>query len=290
MLKKEIEFEIDQTSLATISNTIIQANWEDMEEALVEMIKPYKGLVVDRKSISSAKEDRAKINKTIKKIEDCRKTIKKLASAPIKSFEEKCNKLVAICKEGEENIGRQIKALEEEEREAKIDALKEYFENATKEYPEYICFNDIVKPEWSTKAFSIEKAHLEIDLAIKQSDIDVQTIMAINKKWTPYLLNEYKETHDLRKVLAINNKYCQIEAEQEKQMQEYRKEKEQHKEPIGKNKPKVVPEAVEIRHEYVEEQVAEKLTVTFTVTATERGLNALQAFMDERGIMWEVAH
>lgn len=289
-MNKEIEFNIDEHALTVLQTTELTANFAEIKAWLKEHLNPFTTMIVTEDAIKEAKEYRARCNKVLKAIDDRRKLVKKLASKNIIDFEEKCKELTGLCKEASENIGRQIKALEEEEREAKIDALKEYFENATKEYPEYICFNDIVKPEWSTKAFSIEKAHLEIDLAIKQSDIDVQTIMAINKKWTPYLLNEYKESHDLRKVLAINNKYCQIEAEQEKQMQEYKEEKEQHKEPIGKNKPKVVPEAVEIRHEYVEEQVAEKLTVTFTVTATERGLNALQAFMDERGIMWEVAH
>ena len=289
-MNKEIEFNIDEHALTVLQTTELTANFAEIKAWLKEHLNPFTTMIVTEDAIKEAKEYRARCNKVLKAIDDRRKLVKKLASKNIIDFEEKCKELTDLCKEASENIGRQIKALEEEEREAKIDALKEYFENATKEYPEYICFNDIVKPEWSTKAFSIEKAHLEIDLAIKQSDIDVQTIMAINKKWTPYLLNEYKETHDLRKVLAINNKYCQIEAEQEKQMQEYKEEKEQHKEPIGKNKPKVVPESVEIRHEYVEEQVAEKLTVTFTVTATERGLNALQAFMDERGIMWEVAH
>ena len=178
-----------------------------MEEYLVKMIAPYKGLVVERDQIAAAKQDRAMINKTIANIESYRKSTKKHFSVPLNNSEEKCNKLVAICKEGADSIDKQVKAFETEEREAKIDSLKQYFENAPKEYPEYICFNDIVKSEWANKSYSAEKAHADIDLAIRQSDLDVSTIMAINKKWTPFLLEEFKQTHDLRKVLALSKKY-----------------------------------------------------------------------------------
>lgn len=285
-IKKSVDFVIDNTALTTISNTVIDANWAEMEEFLTTMIAPYKGLVVERDQIAEAKQDRAKINKMITNIESYRKSTKKAFSVPLKSFEEKCNKLVAICKEGADSIDKQVKAFEAEEREAKIDSLKQYFENAPKEHPEYICFNDIVKPEWANKSYSAEKAHADIDLAIRQSDLDVSTIMAINKKWTPFLLEEFKQTHDLRKVLALSKKYDEIAAVQDKEQQRFAEEAK--KAPVGKTQYHEVPEAVEVRPEYVKELVEEPLSITFEVTCSERKMNALQTFMDDNGITWHV--
>lgn len=285
-MAKNIDFVVDNTALSVVQNTVINANWAEMEEALTEMIAPYKGLVVTRDQISDAKNIRAKINKVTASIESYRKTTKKAFSAPLNAFEEKCKKLVAICKEGSDSIDKQVKAFEAEEREAKMDSLKEYFLQAEKQFPDYICFNDIVKADWANKSYAVEKAHADIDMAIKQSDLDVATIQSLNKKWTPFLLEEYKQSHDLRKTLALSRKYEQIEAEQDKERQRYIEEAKN--EPIGRTKPHEVPEAVEIRPEHVKEQVEEPLSITFTVTCSESKLNALQQFMDERGIDWRV--
>ena len=293
--KKEISFEVDNAALATVQNAVINANFDEVKEALTEMLAPYKAQVVTEETIREAKNDKAKINKVIKNLESYRKSVKNSVLQPYTLFEEKCKALTGMCKEAVDNIDSQIKVFDDREKEQKISALNTYFYAQPNEFPEYATWDAVYKKAWENKSYRASDARADIDNFIRQTALDVKVLMTINQKWQSYLLAEYKANHDLNACLAINERYKKAEEEEAKRqsLAEQQREIEKALEefevtpldaPKATSKPvPKVPEMVTPRH-----QEDELLNIQFSVTATEEQLNQLQAFMDGHGIMWKV--
>lgn len=290
--KKELDFKVDKAALATVQNAVINANFDEVKEALTEMLAPYKAQVVTEETIREAKNDKAKINKVIKNLESYRKSVKNSVLQPYTLFEEKCKELTGMCKEAADNIDSQIKVFDDREKEQKISALNTYFFTQPNEFPEYATWDTAYKKAWENKSYKAADARADIDNFIRQTTLDVKVLMAINQKWQKYLLAEYKVNHDLNACLAINERYKKAEEEEAKRqsLAEQQREIEKALEefevtpldaPKGNSKPvPKVPEMVAEREEL--------LNIQFSVTATEGQLNQLQAFMDGHGIMWKV--
>ena len=290
--KKEISFEVDNAALATVQNAVINANFDEVKEALTEMLAPYKAQVVTEETIREAKKDKAKINKVIKNLESYRKSVKNSVLHPYTLFEEKCKELTGMCEEAADNIDSQIKVFDDREKEQKISALNTYFFTQPNEFPEYATWDAVYKKAWENKSYKAADARADIDSFIRQTALDVKVLMSINQKWQPYLLAEYKNSHDLQACLTINERYKQTEVEEAKrqsiaeQLREIGKALAEFEvmpldAPNGNSKPvPKVPEMVAEREEL--------LNIQFSVTATEEQLNQLQAFMDGHGIMRNV--
>lgn len=290
--KKELDFKVDKDALSAIQNTVITANFDAVKAWLVDMLAPYKAQVVTEDTIREAKNDKARINKVIRNLDAYRKSVKKSVMMPYDAFEERCKELTGMCKETADNIDSQIKVFDDREKEAKISALKAYFDNKETEFPEYATWEAAYKSSWENRSYRPADAKSDIDNFIRQTTLDVKVLMAINQKWQKYLLAEYKVNHDLNACLAINERYKKAEEEEAKRQSIAEQQREIEKvleefevtpldAPKGNSKPvPKVPEMVAEREEL--------LNIQFSVTATEEQLNQLQAFMDGHGIMWKV--
>lgn len=293
--KKELDFKVDKDALSTIQNTVITANFDAVKARLVDMLVPYKAQVVTEDTIREAKNDKARINKVIRNLDAYRKSVKKSVMMPYDAFEERCKELTGMCKEAVDNIDSQIKVFDDREKEAKISALKAYFDNKENEFPEYATWDAAYKQAWGKRSYKASDARADIDNFIRQTALDVKVLMTINQKWQSYLLAEYKTNHDLNACLAINDRYKQAEEEEARRQRlaEQQMEIENALEevdftsldaPKATSKPVPhVPEMVALRN-----PTGELLKIQFTVEATEEQLNQLQAFMDGHGIMWKV--
>lgn len=198
-MDQNISFEIDSHAIATVQGLSIEANFSEMEEALTAMMEPYRKFVVT--DMGAAKSARAYVNKVKKSIDDSRKMVKKLYSAPLTSFEERCKALTAICDEASGAIDAQIKAEEQKEKDLRIAALRRYFDTSTHGIEDYIDFETIFNPKWENKSYGMEKAQDDIDRAINQTRNNVDAIMAMHSPYETTLLLVLRDTGDMGKVL-----------------------------------------------------------------------------------------
>ena len=102
-----LEFKLT-TDLTPIKQTVLTANFEEVEAQLRELMAPYEKLVLREEDIAEGKNVLARIRKVEKVIDDYRKSIKKDFTAPLAAFEEKCKALTAVCYESETNLSEQI--------------------------------------------------------------------------------------------------------------------------------------------------------------------------------------
>lgn len=104
----------------------ISLNYEELETQLKQELRKY-DYEVTEDLIKNAKEDKAKLNKFAKAIDDRRKEIKKEYSQPLVEFETQMNTLRDLAKDGYNKINDQLNVFEEERKKEKQLEIAEYF-------------------------------------------------------------------------------------------------------------------------------------------------------------------
>lgn len=281
----EISFEVKQDSLAVIQNTAIEANFDEVKAALTEMIEPYKNMIVTEDGIAYAKADRAKIRKVAARVDDVRKAVKKAYTAPLSDFEAKCKELVAVCDEGSGNLDNQIKAFEQAEADAKIAEIKEYyFSVGNDDMREFCPWERIYADKWRNKGVSADMAKGAIDGAFEIVSHDLAAIREMGGDDTTYLLDVYKQTHDLSSVIfkASELKTAREREEQRRLAAQQAAQDLTHARQAAQEKRE---QAVQERLEETTPKI-ELVTVDFRVTCTRTALNQLGEYMRHNGIKY----
>ena len=206
-----MEFEV-RTNLALMQPQKIESNIAEVKSWLINALEPYKNMVVSEDAIASAKQDRAKINKLKNAIDEKRKTTKKQWVQPYVTWEAEVNELLGLCDEASGNIDSQIKSFENEMKEQKRAELEKFFnENASAaDVDFYINFEMCFNPKWLNSTVKIETAKDEIDKYIEETVDDLKTIADLESDYNEELFTTYKETHDIKRVLARNKALAEM--------------------------------------------------------------------------------
>jgi len=284
-----VEFQIT-SSLDTLRNQQITANFEAVAAWLDEELAPYAGMVVTEEMIPTAKTYRANLRKVKDRIEQYRKEAKTAALAPYNEFEQKCKVLTGKLDEAADNIDGQVKAFEQKEKAAKVAELQGFYLSvATDETMAYCPWDKIFNPKWENKGYSTEDAKEEIKAAIFYTESDLKSIRDIGGDDTPYLLDVYKQTRDLN---AVVRKSMEIKAAREREEQRKREEEERRRAAEAQKaarEAEAVEKAAEASHEPVVQKPAPKddvVTVDFRVTCRRSQLQMLGQYMRQAGIRY----
>ena len=191
-----------RTDLATINPNKIDCNFEEAKAWLVEALAPYRGLVVTDNDIRGAKDIRANINRVKTAINDQKKTVKKMWSAPLEEFEANCKELISICDEAAGNIDVQIKDYENRKKEEKIARIKSVLDIEGSDISDYLSWDRIYNPRWGNSTYKLEDAMDEVREEIGNTRRDLDTIINMEPEFLPAVLDEYARTHDLRAAVA----------------------------------------------------------------------------------------
>lgn len=281
-----MEFKIT-TDLATVRDQQIDANFDEVAAWLDAELKPYVGLVVTADAIPSAKTYRANLRKVKERIEDYRKEAKKAALAPYTVFEEKAKILTGKIDKAVENIDGQIKAFENAEADAKIAEVKKYYLAAGNEEIRECCpWERIYADKWRNKGFSADMAKGSIDGAFEVVEHDLAAVRDMGGDDTPYLLDVYKQTHDLADVIR---KASELKTAREREEQRKREEEEATKtfmEAVTTAAAERVAKIVRSGGNAPVKAEEPLVTVDFRVTCTKVQLNELGQWMKRNGIKY----
>ena len=192
------------TDLAKLQPQEIESNFEETKQWLESALAPFSAMVVSEDAISDAKKKRAEINKVKTALDEKRKAVKKQWVQPYLDWEKKVNELISLCDGASKNIDTQVKNFENNAKEQKKAELKEFFdENASAaDVDFYITFEGCFDPKWLNAGTKIETAKNEIDDYIQQTVDDLKVIADLESENAEALFLDYKEHHDLRRVLA----------------------------------------------------------------------------------------
>ncbi len=214
----EIRFSVDENALQVLSSTEIKANFDETKAQLEELVKPYKGVIVDPSNLRESKADIARIRKVEKSIDEYRKMVKKYVLVPVTAFEDKCKELKAVCTEAVTAMDEQVKAIEQKQKDEKIESLRLYFDAQEKRFPDYVSFEQVFDDSWENKTYPVEKAQEEIRAYIAEVEKDIDIIKSLQHDDEIALLIKYSECYDLREVMEyksiIDSRKKKAEAEE----------------------------------------------------------------------------
>lgn len=296
-MKNEINFEVAQEALAVVRNTEITANFDEVKAALTVMVAPYKNVIVTEDGIADAKKDRARIRKVADRIDEMRKTVKKAYTEPLAAFEAKCKELTDICTDASNNLDEQVKAFEKREADEKLAKLRlEYERYGSSEAREYCPWERIVNPKWANKGFAFEAAVGEIHYALDETADNLLSIRAMGGEDTAYLLDFYKESRDVGRVMRKAGELKEAREREERRrveeaarrahLEEERRRCEEETARVQTSESWAEPEENAEPVECEEPESEELLTVSFRVECTKAQLSALAAFLRANGIRY----
>lgn len=232
-------------------------NFEELRDKLIAKLEGYKGYLVTEENIATSKKDKANLNNLAKAIEDKRKEVKKAIMREYDEvFEPQCKELVGYIKNVSDEINVQVKALEEKEKNEKLEIVKLLWESLNFEL---IDLDEILQLSWLNKGMTEKKIlnHMEDIIVGIQDDL----VVLENMENSDELKAKYLTNLNLKATLT--NYRAEMEA----------------RERLG-----VKPEVVEVV-EVVGEQEAgeEKKTVTIEIKASLSKMRKLRNLLESNG-------
>ena len=289
---------ITKTDLEIIPK-VIDWNHEELKTALRSQLEVYKNLVVTPDAIKSAKSDRANLNKLATAVEEYRKDVKRRCLEPYNELETKCKELVGIIKEPIEAIDTQVKAFEEQEKDEKYKALKEFFDGKVGDMADTVEFDKILDPKWSNKTKGLEelKGSLEDHIDRVREELKKLEEQFGDVPYKVAVVNKYLESYNYSAALveATTLKFRYEQEQKKKQAAEeaLKKAEQQKQEAQARPEPPApveAPEPVPETGTQPEPQTASEPvgTVSFSVKGTKSQIIALREFMKSNGIQFAV--
>lgn len=113
---------------------VIQINFEEMKNALLEILAYYEGIIVAEDNLGECKEAQKELAGVRVKIDNYRKDKKKELSKPIIEFENQCKELIKLVENVEKPIKDGIKIFDNKRREEKKLIAERIIKEISAEY------------------------------------------------------------------------------------------------------------------------------------------------------------
>lgn len=252
--------------------TIPQAieNIQVLKKELAERLDYYKGVIVTEDTIRDAKADKANLNKLKTAIDDQRKEVKRQTMALYEPLERECKELLAMIDEPIAAIDGQLKAFDEQKKQAKYAAIVDFFEKINT--LDFVKMEHVLNPKWGNTTMKLDALKDEMSGAVQHIVDDYAEVKKLyaDSPMLTVILQRFEQTRDKGAALAYA---AEIER---KEQQRRAAEKAQIAE----------PEPIPVTKTF--EQPEPMITGTFRVTGTKAQIIALREFLKINGLNFEI--
>lgn len=277
--------------------TIPQAieNIQVLKKELSERLEFYKGMIVTEDGIKDAKADKAALNKLKTAIDDQRKEVKRQTMALYEPLEKECKELLSMIDEPIAAIDGQLKAFDEQKKQAKYTALVEFFEKINT--LDFVRLEHVLNPKWGNTTMKLDTLKNEVAEAVQHivdDYADIKKLYADSPMLTA-IMQRFETTRDKGAALAYA-----AEIERRERAEQERREREAA-EKAEREKQIIVPEKVYTDEPIPPQEPSDPIVLempepepepigqaAFRVTGTRSQIRALAAYMRENGITYEV--
>lgn len=220
-----------------------------------ERTSTYEGLIVQEGSIPSAKADVASLRKLAKDASDYRIQIKKDHEAKIADTINQLKELTDIFSSAAEKIAVQIRAFDEKEKDAKRDAIIEYWDEHVGDLNNLVSISHekIWNDKWLNKGTSMDSIKETIDKILSEIHESIYTIRGMQVQHESEMISEYLQTLDLKTAIQRRK----MLEEQEARIAEMKAKQEAARQQIASDYAKKAP--VEPAQKPVTAPIADKI-------------------------------
>jgi len=152
---------------------------------------------VTEENIKDVKKTLAKVNKSVKALNDERIRVKKELTAPYEAFAEQVKEIETIVKSADEMVRSQVREMEEQERQQKKETLRGVFERRIEhyEYAKIFTFDEWLEPGHLNKSLSLTKAEEQMVEWLEQRERDIKILHGMQDR--DELLQVYRVCQDV---------------------------------------------------------------------------------------------
>ncbi len=262
----------------------IDWNYEELKSEIQKKANDYKNLVYTADQIKIGKQDRAKFNKLKNALDGERKSIKKQCMQPYAAFERQVKELISILDEVVTNIDTQIKGYEEEERQIKLEKVKEIYKKTIGDLDRTVPFEKIYKDSWLNVSTTLKSITTEIAEIRDKVDSDLKVINADTSPYVFEMKEEYLKAFDLTAAMMKKQKLEET-AKKKALFEEEQKQKEAQRQQQLKEEAQKVASAGESKEVPKEPAEAPKpkrtgertLAITFRCVVKEHNFDEANA-------------
>jgi hypothetical protein len=174
-----------------------------IEEEVELKLSKIEGVVYDLESISIAKADKSELNKLAKALNQKRIDIEKEFMNPFTQFKAKVKSITDRIKSVSNEVDVQVKAVEQREKESRIENVLDIFMVELKKFAFDITIDLILNEKWYNKISDKEISN-GIQHALMTIENDLKVITNLNSEFEQELTERY--LHDLNLPITIEYK------------------------------------------------------------------------------------
>lgn len=273
MEEQKLELKVENLTLGELTTNALK-----IKEEIKNKLEDYKAENYDINSIDKAKEDKAMLNRTAKKLNDERIKLEKEFMKQFDEFKTVVKDITEMIKDSSSKIDEIVKEVENKDKEEKKKAILVIFESEVKELKDVLKFEKVFDERYLNKTFKIEDVEKDLISKLGQIRNDLLTISELHSKYEIELKNDYLNNFDLGMVIRKNSELIQREETLKNQVEETKKVIEEQKEEKMQEMSETIVEVKE------EEPV---LTFTLKITGKKNQLIALRKFIETNGMTYE---
>lgn len=193
----------DDRDLKVSEPTILFPGYDRLKEQALEIAEHIKCMEVTEENVKETKKILARVNKSVKELNDRRIATKKEILKPYDDFEKQVKEIEKIVKDADEIVRSQVRQMEEQERQEKEEEIRSIWDLRIEQYDlaKILSFEDFLTPQHLNKTTSMNKVEAEmVDFLEKtENDLSLLSSMEHNEE----LLIIYKEVKDVAITLQI---------------------------------------------------------------------------------------
>ena len=265
----------------------ISWNYEEIKAGIAAIAAEYEGAVYTEETLKQAKADRAELNKLATAIDNKRKEVKNILLAPYTRFETEVKDVLALLKNPANEIDKQVKEYEEQQREKKLQAIRDIYDHGNFMG---VPFETLFDPKWlnaTTKLAAVEK-----DLAAAEREIAADmAIIEMQEEFRFEALQTYNRTRSLTAAIQTVQQLkeqerakAEFEARRKQQEEMAKQEAQKEVEPAPEPEPEPAPAIT-----YGDDGLPDidsigdtRKTIVLRVTLTDDEERELLSFLRER--------
>ena len=174
-----------------------------LKEELSRALSVYKTATYTDDTIKFAKEDKAKLAKTKKILEDQRKAFKAKCMEPYNALEPEIKDLVSMIEEQRVAIDEVVKDYTERKKAEKEKEIRAYYDKKAHVLGDLAAplYEKILNPKW-LNASSRKKYQEEMQTKINEVSHDIQTLMAQESPFEETVIEKYVATLSVEEAKA----------------------------------------------------------------------------------------
>ena len=192
-------------------NAPVVWNYDELKTNLTTALADYQNRIYTEDTIAEAKEDRAKLNKLAKAINDERISREKEYMQPFNTFKDQANELCDLINQASAGIKEQLDSFEEKRVAEKTADIQALFDDIASNYDlPFITLDKVFNQKWLNKSTTDKAITEEITERFEKAVLDIQVIRKM-PKYAFEAEEAYKQSLDLNRSLEEGERMADIQ-------------------------------------------------------------------------------